>query len=405
MSTSIETEVFFALDDHTLVVYLKEPFTPFLGMLSMQYFNVVPKEVVEELGTEFRRNPVGSGPFKFAFWYDQIALVFHKNELFWQKDEDNNSLPYLDAIKIDFVKDMNSEFLGLLKGEYDFMSGIDAAYKDELLTQNGDLNELYKDRIYFQRVPFIKTDYLGILVDEDLGIFQDSPLNDIRIRQAINYAIDRRSMVKYLRNNSVFEAGHGFIPRGLPSHKVDLSYGYTFDPVRSKELIKEAGYDKDNPVPKITLATTKDYVDLCEYIQNNLDQVGISVEVDVLLSSAHREQVSKSKIMFFRKSWLADYVDAENFMSLFYSKNFCPGGPNYTHFKNEEFDELFELARSEQDQELRTDLYARMDSIVMSQSPVIPLFYDQVSHFISNDVVNFETNPFNLLDLKEVRKN
>lgn len=395
---------FEAPNDSTFVIHLREIFPPFLGMLSMQYCNVVFKEAVEFYGKDFRSHPLGTGPFKFAFWYENIALVYHKNEHFWQKDAQGNSLPYLDAVKIDFVKDVSAEYLGLLKGSYDFISGIHNSYKDELLDPNGNLNPLYQDKLHFQRTPFIKTDYLGILVDSSLSIVQNSPLKNRLVRQAINLGINRKEMIKYLRNNAVFDAGHGFIPKGLPSFDEGKKYGYHYDPLAAMELLSQAGYSATNKPPTISLSTTADYVDLCEYIQHNLSEIGFTVSIDVLPSSAHREGVSKSKIGFFRKSWLADYVDAENFLGLFYSKNFCPNGPNYTHYFNPEFDLLFEAAAKEVDDESRYDLYQKMDSLVMLDSPVIPLFYDQVSHFISNDIESFETNAVNMLNLKNTVK-
>ncbi len=395
---------FSAPNDSTFVIHLKDAFPPFLGMLSMQYCNVVPQEAVEFYGKDFRSHPLGTGPFKFAFWYENIALVFHKNPDFWQSDSRGKSLPYLDAVKIDFVKDVSAEYLGLLKGNYDFISGIHNSYKDELLDPNGNLNPLYQDKIHFQRTPFIKTDYLGILVDTSLGIVKESPLRNRWVRQAINLGINRKEMIKYLRNNAVFNAGHGFIPKGLPSYDESLDYGYHYNPQAAKDLLNKAGYNANHRPPKITLSTTADYVDLCEYIQHNLEEIGLEVSIDVLPSSAHREGVSKSKITFFRKSWLADYVDAENFLGLFYSKNFAPNGPNYTHYSNPEFDRLFEKASKEINDEIRYDLYQKMDAIVMRDSPVIPLFYDQVSHFISNDIEYFETNAVNMLNLKNTVK-
>lgn len=397
-------EGFSAPNDTTFVIHLKDAFPPFLGMLSMQYCNVVPREAVEFYGKDFRSHPIGTGPFKFAFWYENIALIFHKNDSFWQKDSKGNSLPYLDAVKIDFVKDVSAEYLGLLKGSYDFISGIHNSYKDELLDPNGDLNSLYSQELYFQRTPFIKTDYLGILIDDSLSIVKNSPLKSKLVRQAINYGINRKEMIKYLRNNAVFDASHGFIPKGLPSYNEDKNYGYHYDPLKAKKLLKEAGYNSNNKLPAISLSTTADYVDLCEYIQHNLAEIGLEVSIDVLPSSAHREGVSKSKINFFRKSWLADYVDAENFLGLFYSKNFCPNGPNYTHYFNPEFDQLFEQAAKEVTNEIRYNLYQKMDSLVMSDAPIIPLFYDQVSHFISNDITYFETNAVNMLNLKNTVK-
>ena len=141
---------FEAPNDSTFIVHLKQPFPPFLGMLTMQYCVVLPHEAIDYFGADFRANPVGCGPFKFAFWYENVALVYHRNAAFWQRDESGKSLPYLDAVKIDFVKDMSTEYLGLLKGDYDFMSGIHPAYKDELLDPFGQLSATYSDRLKFQ---------------------------------------------------------------------------------------------------------------------------------------------------------------------------------------------------------------------------------------------------------------
>lgn len=395
---------FEALNDSTFKIILKEPFAPFIGMLSMQYCTVVPHEIADHYGRDFRSNPIGTGPFKFAFWYENVALVYHKNENFWMVDDQGEQLPYLDAVKIDFVRDMSTEFYGLLKGEYDFMSGIHAAYKDELLDPYGNLNSAYDKQIKFQKTAFLKTDYLGILVDPDLSISAEHPLSDVRVRQALNYALNRKEMVAYLRNNSVFPANTGFIPRGLPGYDENATYGYTFNPKKALQLLDDAGYPNGEGLQPIAISTTSDYVDLIEYIQHEWAKIGVEIEVDILPSSTHREQVASSKLIMFRKGWLADYADAENFLGLFYSENYCPNGPNYTHFFNPEFDSLFVEAKRSVNHENRHALYRQMDSLVMSESPVIPLFYDQVSHFVSKKITGLPTNPVNMLDLKSVRK-
>jgi peptide/nickel transport system substrate-binding protein len=392
-----------ARDDSTLILRLERAFPPFLGMLTTQYANVVPREVVEHYGQDFRSHPIGTGPFRFAFWLEDVALVFHKNEHFWQRDAAGRALPYLDAVKISFVRDMSAEFLGLLQGQFDMMSGLHPAYKDELLTEDGALRDNFKDRIRFQKTPFIKTDYIGILVDPELPQVQAHPLSDKRVRRALNFAIDRRSMVRYLRNNSVFEATGGFIPQGLPAYDPNASYGLRYDTEYARALLAEAGYGGGEGIPTLELSTTSDYVDLCEFLQHQWAQIGIETEIEVLPGAAHREKVAKSQAMLFRKSWLADYADAVNFLTLFNSANFCPKGPNYTHFKNTTFDSLYAAAAQLPNLEDRIPLYRRMDSLVMEESPVIPLFYDQVSHFIRNEVKAFETNGVNMLNLKQTR--
>jgi peptide/nickel transport system substrate-binding protein len=299
---------------------------------------------------------------------------------------------------------MSVEFQGLLQGRYDFMSGIYASFKDELLDANGNMSQAYASQLRFQKTPFIKTDYLGIFMDTNMEITKGSPLMDARVRQAISYAINKKEMVKYLRNNTVFAAENGFVPPTLIGINGHRKF-YEYNPAKAKELLSEAGFANGAGMPEIVISTVSDYADLIEYIQHELEKIGVKVRVNILQGPALREQSAKGQLAIFRKSWLADYADAENFLAVFYTNNFCPAGPNYTHFSNAEYDQLYEHAQTENNDSLRAIIYSKCDSILMSEAPVIPLYYDQVSHFVRNNVVGFKTNPVNMLDLKMVRKN
>lgn len=393
----------FALDDSTLVLRLMQPFPPFLGLLTTQYASVVAPEAIEHFGDDFRANPVGCGPFQFAFWKEDVALVFHKNPSYYLRDALGTKLPFLDAVKITFVRDKTAEFLGLLQGRYHFMSGLHPAYKDELLQTNGMLRESYADKIHLSTRPFIKTDYIGFLVDDSLPSVRQSPLSDVRVRQALLLATDRKKMVRYLRNNSVFPAEGGFIPAGLPGHNADLHTQTGYNPSKALALLAEAGYPNGVGMPPVSIATTSDYADLCEFLQHEWSLIGVETEVEVLAGPVHRDKVAHAQLSAFRKSWLADYPDAENFLLLFHSRNHAPNGPNYTHYRNAEFDRLYELANATVDDELRFEIYRQLDSMVMKDVPVIPLYYDRVTHFVRNEVVDFPTNPVNMLDLTRVR--
>ncbi len=393
---------FEAPNDSTFIIHLKKPFQPFLGMLTTQYCNVVPKEVVAHYGKDFRSHPIGTGPFQFAFWYENNALVFHKNKSFWQKDENGNALPFLDAIKIDFVKDVSVEFHGLLLDKYDFISGIHPAFKDELLTSTGELVPAYEDKLQMIKTPFIKTDYIGFYIDEKTPLNADSPFLLQSIRKAVNCAIDKKEMVKYLRNNTVVAAENGFLPPSLLNDEQAQKDAY--NPALALEILKQAGFPNGKGLPKLVIATTSDYTDLIEFIQHNLSKVGISVEVQVMQGSTFREATAKGQLPAFRKSWLADYPDPENFLSIFTSKNYCPSGPNYTHYNNTQYDQWYEEAIQTNDDSLRTEIYKKMNRQISQDYPVIPLYYDQVTHFISKRVDNWEINPINLIDLKKVKK-
>lgn len=390
---------FEALNDSVIEIRLKKSFPPFLGLLGMKYCSVIPHEAIEKYGDDFRKNPVGTGPFAFHFWIENTRLVMLKNPHYFHQDEAGNALPYLDAVSVSFIPDKGAAYLDLLKGNFDFMSGLHTSYSDELLTPDGKLNPIYKDKLYLKRNPFLKTDYLGFMVDDSLP--DTNPWKNVLVRRAINYAINRKAMVRYLRNNVYTPGNGGFIPKGMPGYSENV--GYSYNPDSARALLSRAGYPSGKGLPELKLSTTTDYVDLCEFVQHQLSEFGVKVKVNVLPASVHRERAAQGELAFFRKSWLADYPDNENFMALFYSPNKSPHGPNYTHFSNAKCDRLYREALATTDEAIRNKLYMKMDSLVMAQSPVVPLYYDVVMQFVSNRVSGLKDNPMNLLDLTRVK--
>ena len=321
---------FEAVDDTTFVIRLKEPFPPFLGILTMQYCSVVPEEALILYGSDFRRNPVGTGPFSFGMWKENEKLVLVRNDHYFEFEGDQR-LPYLDAVSITFLVDKQSAFLEFVKGNLDFISGLDQSYKDELLTKDGELKEKYREKFEMSSQPYLNTEYIGILIDTTLEIVKDSPLRHKEIRQAMNYGFDREKMIRYLRNNMGTAGNYGIIPPGLPAFD-DSEKFYYYDPARARELIREAGYQSPSEIPEMTLHTTPEYVDLFKYLQHQLQEIGIRINIEVNPAATLMEMKSRSKLCLFRASWIADYPDAENYLSLFTGKNLAPAGPNYTRF-------------------------------------------------------------------------
>jgi peptide/nickel transport system substrate-binding protein len=245
--------------------------------------------------------------------------------------------------------------------------------------------------------PYLNTEYLGFNMED-----HNSVMHDRRLRQAIALGFDRRKMMKYLRNNVGEPGVYGFIPRGLPGAAEQPIYEY--DPGRARTLIAEVKKSfGGKEIPPLKLSTTSNYVDLCKYIQQQLGLLGLTVEVDVNPPAPLRQQMSEGKLPWFRGSWVADYPDAENYLSLFYSPNRAPAGPNYTRFNNPEVDRLYTRARSTTDPEQRTALYHRIDSLVMAEAPVIVLYYDQILHFTHKNVTGLRSNAMNNLDLRHVK--
>jgi len=393
-----KVERFEAINDSVFQIQLKQPFPAFLGLLTMKYCSVVPKEIVEHYGSDFRSNPIGTGPFKFKRWEENIKLVFRKNDNYFEKDNQGKPLPYLESVAITFLPDKQSEFLQFAQGNIDFVSGLDASYKDEILTADGKLRENYATEVNMIRGSYLNTEYLAFFMDSEATEMQ----SDL-IRQAVNYGFDRKKMMIYLRNGVGIPASGGFIPKGLPGF--DDSIGFTHQPEKAKALIEQFKNETGNSNPEITITTTSNYLSFCEYIQREIQKTGLTVNVDVIPAATLKDAKANGKLDMFRASWIADYPDAENYLSLYYSKNFAPNGPNYTHFKNDLFDALYEQSFTETDTKKREQLYTKMDSLVMSKTPIVPMFYDEVLRFTRKEVKGLGINPVNLLDLKRVRKN
>jgi oligopeptide transport system substrate-binding protein len=390
---------FTALNDSVFQLKLQQPFQPILGILTMQYCSIVPKEVVEKYGKDFRSHPCGTGPFALEKWEEGMALTMVKNENYFEKDATGKNLPYLDAIKISFYDSKATEFLLFRQGKLDFMNDIDASFKDELLTKQGTLRPQWQNKVQLNKSPYLNVEYLGILHDTSNGLVKTSNLKNKKLRQAINYGFDRKKMMLYLRNSIGTAANSGMVPMGLPSFDSEIVKGYTYNPVLAKQLVKESGYNSNEI---IKLSTIPIYADLASYIAKEVEQIGVKIQVDIMQKALLLEKTSKSQALLFRGSWIADYPDAENYLTLFYSKN--PAPPNYTRYKNVAFDALYEQAMLETDVAKRNKLYQQMDKIIVEDAPVIPLWYDMVIHLVQPNVQQFKPNALNLLELRWAKK-
>ena len=393
----IKQHPFVAINDSTLEIRLQKPQGSFLQLLSTVFANVVLPEAALESAENFRTHPIGSGPFEFKFWETDVAMVLHKNAHYWMKDNQGKSLPYLDAVKIDFVKDVYAEFQGLRSGKYDFMSGLDANFIDELLTPDGHLVS-NQDELKMYKMPFIKTDYIGFLLDE-----QSREITQDKDYRKLIYFTTPRKEICQLRNNLILPANQGFVPPTLLSkghyNKSQNNNKNTVD-----SLLQVLHQRWGSPLPSVTLTITPEYTDIFEMMQKHWSKLGINIQIQVLQSSTFKDAVAKGKVTMFRKNWLADYADAENFLQIFRRELWSPAGANYTHYFNPQFEKLYnqssELTNLEERHRYQTD----MEEIVLQDYPVIPLYYDQVVHFVNKRVKNWSINGVNQIDLTKVQK-
>ena len=383
----------------TFQIHLVQPFPPFLGNLAMAYGYVVPKEVADHYGKDFRNHPIGTGPFRFKSWDEGTSLVLLKNEDYFESD-----LPNLDAIQVRFIRDRLSEFAEFCQGKLDFVNGLDKATKDEVFLPDGSIKPEYAEKYKFDRAPQLNTEFIGILVDDSLARAHNSPMQDPRVRQALNYAIDREKLVDYLLNGNGYPATSGIMPRGIPGFDSTIVKGYTYDPDRAVQLLAEAGFPGGKGMPVLSLKSNPSYQAVMEFIQKSYERIGITMQIDNMDGGTLRTKAKKGEIDLWRASWIADYPDGENYLGLYYSGNIPPNGANRMRYSNPVFDSLYVEALATTDDSTRHDLYQRMEMVAMPDAPIIPLYYDKILRMVQPSIEGLETNAMNMLYLKGVMK-
>ena len=389
---------FTAPNDSTFQLRLLRPFHPILNILTMDYASIVAKEVVEKYGSDYGRHPCGTGPFALQYWDEGQNLVLRKNPHYWERDSLGGRLPYLDAVSVSFNSNKATEFLGFRQKKLSFINDIDPAFKDEVISKAGALRPKWEGEIHMQKHPYLNVEYLGILMDPKSPLVQNSPLKDRRIRQAIAYSIPKDQLIMYLRNSIGLAATGGFVPAGMPSENAQKVKGFRFDPAKAKKLLEQAGYPQGKGLPEIPLQTSPENADIASFIARQVENVGIRIKVEVAQKSMILQQTAKSQSMFFIGTWIADYPDPENYMSVFNSRN--PAPPNYTRFNNKAYDQLYDASLLENNDSLRYQTYREMDQVVMDETPVIPIYYDEIIWLMQPGLKGFHPNALNMLQLK-----
>ncbi len=396
---------FVALDRYTLQIRLQRRFHPFLSILTMPYAFVVPYEAIEKYGDDFRSHPVGTGPFKFREWKEGERLVLDRNPHYWKKDADGRQLPFLDGVEVRFINDPNTAYREFTAGKLDFIVGLSENAKE--MIANGKIKEEFKKKYNIDKVPYMNTEYIGFQLDPAAYKGDTThPFLKKKFRQAISYAIDRDQIVNIIRNGLGVSGNSGITPVALPSFDSVVVKGYSYNPEKAKQLLKELGYEGGKGLPKLKLQTYTTDKEIAENIAKNLKDIGIEVEIEMNMFVKHQQTVDEGKALFFRGSWLGDYPNAENYFAMFYSKNFSPSGPNKTHFVNKEFDRLYVEAQEkddhDEDHHLLYQYYHKMDNIIVEECPIVVLYYDEILRIYSKKIKGLKTNSSNMLILENV---
>ncbi|MGJ3262203.1 MAG: ABC transporter substrate-binding protein [Salinarimonas sp.] len=342
-----------AVDDRTVRFTLNEPYAPFLSNLAYPTGLIVSPAAVAEHGADFGRNPSGTGPFEFESWDANTAVVVTRNEDYW------DGAPPLEAVIFRPITDANTRVAEMLSGGIDVMVEVppDSVAR---FAQSDDF-ELYE-----QAGPHLWFMILNA---------KEPPFDDVRVRQAANYAIDKQALVENVLQGTAEVATGPTPPAFAWAYNEDLE-PYPHDPERARQLIEEAGATGATVTMFVTEGGSGmlDPVPMGTAIQADLEAVGLDVEIETYEWNTFLAQVNpglEGKADMAQMAWMTNDPDTLPYLALRTEAWPENGGFNSGYYSNPEVDRLLQEARTATDQEERARLYKEMQEIVQEDAPWI----------------------------------
>lgn len=359
--------------NHTVLITLKRPQAPFLKNIAMSMFAIASPDAFEKGDDQFERNPVGTGPFKFVEWKANETITLEKFGDYWQK-----GLPKLNKVIFKSIPDNSARLNALIAGEIDLADGINPA-DGEMIEDNKDLQLIKR--------PSMNVGYLGLTVTRE-------PFNKKEVRQAMNHAIDKETII-----NSFFEGQANIaknpMPPSISGYNDDIE-GYAYDPKKAKELLAKAGYPDGFEMELWAMPVPRPYMPdgakVAEVIQSNLADIGIKAKIVTYDWPTYLDKASKGEADAFMLGWTGDNGDADNFLYVLLDEDNI-GSNNYTYFKNSKMHDLFIEAQTEVDEKKRIALYEEAQEIIHDEAPWVPLAHSTPLLAASKGVTGFVPHP------------
>ncbi len=333
--------------DDEMEIMLNEPFSPFISFLGLTTAYVIPREEVVKWGADFSFHGSGTGPFVLEEWHHNQFIVFKANKKYF------GGGPTIAGIYYKIVPEDFTAMVDFEKGGIDILPEV-------IFSEYKRYADDPKWKPYLKISPGLNTYYLGFNCEK-------KPFNDVRVRKALNYAMDREKMLAAVMEGRGLSAA-GPIPPIL--RKFTVSEKYSYDPEKARALLKEAGYP-DGFSMKIYQTSDIENLNLCQVVQNYLKKINVKADIVQLEWSSFLDAVTKGEAQSFWLSWWADYPDAENFLfPTFHSKNRGPGG-NRSRFSDGRVDDLLSQAVKVMDVNKRSLMYEKIEEIIIDQAPWI----------------------------------
>jgi len=392
-----------AQNDSTVTIELLRPYHPFLLTLANGFGCIVPHEAVKHYGADFFRHPVGSGAFVFEEWKDDQFITLRRNPNYWQKDENGNTLPFLDEISVSFIKDDKVQHSEFVKGGLEESFTIPTEFFTTVFDTQKKVLPPY-DKYIVQQKPAMLTWFINVLCAK-------KPFDNPDIRRALSYAVDREKIVRYVLRNAPYRAAHnGINPPVMPGYDISNIQGISFNPIKAREYLKKAGISDGAQLPPITLSVYQEprLVQVAEAVQQMLhEHLNLTVHIQVLQFAELLDRAEHGKLDCWGTRWYGDYPDPENYLNL-WDGALVPTSlqqvsyPNDTRYVNKEMTELLNQAVNEKNDSLRSILYTKAENIAVMDAPSIILFYEMHYRLVQPYVHNYPLDAMARVVLKNV---
>jgi peptide/nickel transport system substrate-binding protein len=371
-----------ALNDSTVQFILKYPYSAFLDNLATPHFAaMISPQALKAYGEQFKRQPIGTGPFQFVRWEPNRQIIVKKFERYW-----GNKPAQLDSVIFKIIPSLETKIQDLQEGNLDVISGLSAARVDELYRTQG---------IQIAAKELLSTMFLAFNC-------QASPFSQVQARRAVAHALNKKLIVNAI-SRGLATVAHGPLPPMTMAYDSTLT-SRVYDPQLAKTLLQNSGYP-DNSVVKLPYNTHTDTIRVDPSVQvfkSDLEKIGMRIEL-VLYTDwkiYHKRVLVEGQGQLFRDGWMGYTRHPDNFLyPLFHSES----KHNFFKYKNSEVDSLLEQARRTPDEQAQRVLYRRIQEIILQDVPAVFISHPKAVYAIRDRVKNFRVDPLAIPWLNEVR--
>jgi peptide/nickel transport system substrate-binding protein len=373
------------VDAHTVSITIKKPFAPFLANLAMFPVSIVSPTAVKKHSKNFRNHPVGTGPYRLLRWNKGSLIALAHNKRYW------GGKPHVERLVFKVVPDASDRLSSLLSGTASVVHGLSP--------QDRQIVQLHPE-LSVHRTTGNNISYLALNTSR-------APFNNLRVRQAVNHAVNKAALVKLIYQGLALPA-RGPIPPSMWGYRRDIT-DYKFDPQRARKLLRESGHQGNVPLRLYTSSTPRPYMPspvlAAKMIANNLMDIGLDIEIVIKPLAEHFRAIRKGEHDLCLLGWVGDNGDPDNFLYVLLDSDNATFGTaqNVAFFRHQGVHDLLAKAQTESRRKNRVQIYTRVQSVIADQAPWVPLAHTQVVVAASKRVKGLQIQPSHEIRYRRVR--